>query len=359
MPTKLSVPSRIQDLPNVQSDFGAAGDGVADDSNALVAALATKQSSLLPNGVYNVQASALIATTNGQRLVAVPGGKQSSNPSAATWPGAVIRRIPGSNGPLITAAGISGGAKLDGFGLHHVALHGSNGTGELLNTDFSVHGVLEDVWFMYNGDSGCKGQESWDWTAVRPQWEWCSGSVTGTECLVLANSSIDSTNAWTLYDPRFESFKSGFVNLSGNGFNLHSFKIEGGKAETAVARGDMFKMTADVRNIRIRDMYLAVDSFDAGYSTPVNVFQAKAFADLQVSGCRIRQNAAGLIRAAFACNLGAGGAHAFRDNIFDNSAGDPTVGMFAFDGGTGDFDRENNRYQATTSLSVVVPDPLP
>lgn len=341
-------------LPNAMTDFGAKMDGVTDDTQAWADAIATGLPVVGPAGrVSLIQGGAALKfTADGQRIIGVPGGAQRSNPAQGVG-GLWIKRIPTSNGKLFSGGAADAAHRRDGIGFHHIVLHGANGTGPLVETDFCVHGVMEDVWMMFNADSGWVGQEVWDWSCWRSQFEWCSGTVAGTECVVLSNSSTDSTNAVTFYDPRFESFRSGFLNLSGNGFNLHSVKIIGGKAETAVARGDMVKMTGDVRNIRIRDMYLAVDSFDAGYSTPVNVIRANAYADLQITGCRIRQNSAGLIRALAACQLGAGGGHTIRDNLFDNSAGDPTVGILSIDGGSSDFDHSNNRYQVATTKPRV------
>lgn len=61
-----SVQSRLQDTVSVQ-DFGAVGDGVANDQPAIQAALNTGKSVYMPNGVYRVNAPVRLGVV-GQRL---------------------------------------------------------------------------------------------------------------------------------------------------------------------------------------------------------------------------------------------------------------------------------------------------
>jgi hypothetical protein len=87
-----SVQSKLRDVVSVK-DFGAVGDGVADDTAAIQAALSAMSGTgtcvYLPTGTYKVSSALLVPTltglvsNGGATLYAVNSGFNNSNPSAA------------------------------------------------------------------------------------------------------------------------------------------------------------------------------------------------------------------------------------------------------------------------------------
>jgi parallel beta-helix repeat protein len=83
-----SVQTKLQESVSVK-DFGAVGDGVADDTAAIQAALNSGASVFLPSGTYNIS-SALTIPTNGQEFIGQGKGKSIIKQTATNKNGIII-----------------------------------------------------------------------------------------------------------------------------------------------------------------------------------------------------------------------------------------------------------------------------
>jgi len=83
-----NVQLKLQESVSVK-DFGAAGDGVADDTLAIQAALNSGASVFLPSGTYNIS-SALTISTNGQEFIGQGKGKSIIKQTATNKNGIII-----------------------------------------------------------------------------------------------------------------------------------------------------------------------------------------------------------------------------------------------------------------------------
>jgi hypothetical protein len=249
-------------------DYGATGDGVTDDTDAIQAAInaaATGGTIEFPRGTYMVRGLKIKA--KGTQLVGARGGVR-------------IVRIGGTE-PLID---MSGSGTMIGHlrycSIFSITLNGNDLPGPLLRSYYSDTCVYRDVSFI-----NCKGVatdfvEVWDTRMYDCSWEKCG---TGTEPAMLMRNSTeagtfgysdDNTNQIQFLGCRWEEFRNGAVRLDGgaNGSTrlLNGIFFVSCKMETSVAAGPAFQIMTGSTIIFSSQLYIAILKRDAGYTEPID-----------------------------------------------------------------------------------------
>lgn len=148
---------KVRDTVSVK-DFGAVGDGVADDTAAIQAALdacvITKRSLYIPKGTYPVStltinfggSSLAMPKQIGFRIYGDGGGKEAFTGSSGD--DGTVLLYSGSSGSAITFAGrLNANMNIEGIAIRGTALQ-SNGTGSTavgLNLSGAINHILKDV----------------------------------------------------------------------------------------------------------------------------------------------------------------------------------------------------------------------
>jgi hypothetical protein len=256
-------------------DFGAKGDGVTDDTDAIQAAIdsATRGGIVkFPRGIYKIRGIKL--KKHGTALE-----------GESRWSTQLVR-ISGADTsiPLID---MSGTASMTGHlrycALSRISVHGGNQAGTLLRMYYADSCTIVDSHFLNNTNTSTDLVEVWDTRFARCIWENC-GSVEHAATL-LRNSmpygefgySDDNTNQVYFNQCRWESFRNGALRLDGaaNGSPrlLNGVFIASCKMETRYAAGPALQIKSGSTIVFVNQFYIAMMSFDAGYSNPVDAIE--------------------------------------------------------------------------------------
>lgn len=193
-------------------DYGAKGDGLTDDTDAIQNAVDMAENGgviEIPRGTYLVRG--LKFTKHGTMLV-----------GEAHW-GTRLVRHSGSE-PLIemsgTATGTDGG-HLRYCTISNITLNGNRKPGRLLRSIFADSCVVTNVDFVYCNDTALELVEMWDTRFNNCIWEHCG--TTEKPATLLKNSmpagefgySDDNTNQIHFMLCRWEGFRNGAIKLDG------------------------------------------------------------------------------------------------------------------------------------------------
>lgn len=254
------------------TDFGAVGDGVTDDTDAVQAAIDTAKDGgaiVFPRGVYMVRGLKLKA--HGTQLM---GG--------ARW-GTRIVRLSGT-APLVDMSGTGTLNKhLKYCSLFNVMLSGNGLPGMLVRSYYSDNHIFLNTSFIH-----CKGLsvdfvEAWDARFDNCSWEDC-GSV--EEPAVLFRNSTragtfgygtDSTNQIHFVGCRWEGWRNGALKLDGGANDspslLNGVFFTACKMETRYAAGPALQIMAGSTIVFVNQLYIAIMAADAGYTHAIDAVE--------------------------------------------------------------------------------------
>ncbi|RKE22964.1 glycosyl hydrolase family 28-related protein [Streptomyces sp. TLI_171] len=263
-------------------DYGALGNGGADDTAAVQGALDA-------------------AATAGGGTVYFPAGKYLVKPNgstpALTVGGNCIRLVGAGSKASVLVKGADGillrisGAGPDNSGATHrrycaVEDLGCNGNGKpglVLELYYNDNTVVRDVYITSNPDICIDGVELWDSRFTNLVVESSTGApFTAKPNMWLRNasaasgwgSSVDNTNQVHLVGCRFEAFGTGALWITaGNSNNPNGIHLTDCKFETSQMQGGPhLKVDASSKHVHARNIYCYAGNFAAGTTaTPQNI----------------------------------------------------------------------------------------
>ncbi|HEU5187629.1 MAG TPA: glycosyl hydrolase family 28-related protein [Candidatus Saccharimonadales bacterium] len=254
------------------ADYGAKGDGITDDTDAVQRAInAATGGGLIefPRGVFMVRK--LKINNKGTSLV-----------GAARFGTRLVRHS--GTDPLIDLSGMATMAgHLRYCSLINIMLDGRNLSGVLVRSIYADNLVFRDVNFIHCQGTAVDLVEVWDTRFEACAWEDC-GSTTEPATL-LRNSmppetfgfSADNTNQIHFIACRWEGFRNGALRLDGeaNGSpnKLNGIFVVACKMESSVLAGSAFQIARGSTVVYVNQLYMAMMAFDTGYSTPIDAIE--------------------------------------------------------------------------------------
>ena len=176
------------------TNFGAVGDGSADDTAALQAALDASIGGTLylPDGIYKISSALTLSGTSGGYRIIGPGREYTNDDGVVG--GAIIKNVSTSGANTLNISGQGSGQVL----LQNIALTGNAqcGVGIYVHDSFEV--ILEDVWISEHGGHGIELDLAYGTTLnrVRCIHNGQNGLYVHNQCNLLAVSkSIFNSNA--------------------------------------------------------------------------------------------------------------------------------------------------------------------
>lgn len=270
--TPEAVVASARDLEFNVADYGAVGDGVTDDTDAIQAAIdaATNGGSIIfPRGIFMVRG--LRIRRHGLML------------SGSARLGTRIVRLSGTE-PLID---VSGTGTLDNHikycSITNIMLSGNFMPGTLLRSIFADNCVYRELSFVHCDGTATDFVEVWDTRFQACSWENCGS--TAHPALLLRNSmpegqfgyGIDNTNQIHFYGCRWEGFRNGAVRLHGaaNGSTnrLNGIFFVSCKMETRFAAGAAFQIMEGSTIVFVSQLYIAIMAQDAGYTARIDAIE--------------------------------------------------------------------------------------
>ena len=253
-------------------DFGAKGDGVTDDTNAIQSAIdyAARGGIVhIPRGTYRVRA--LKVRKHG---ITITGEARY---------GTRLVRHSGTE-PLLE---LNGTASLDGHikycSITNITLNGNYKPGVLLRSVFADNFIYRDVSFVNCDSLSADFVEVWDTRFYNCSWEGC-GSV--EEPATLFRNSMpqgefgygdDNTNQIHFLGCRWESFKNGAVKLDGAANNskrlLNGIFFVSCKMETRYAAGPAFQIMDGTTIVFVNQMYIALMAVSPDLAKPLDAIE--------------------------------------------------------------------------------------
>jgi hypothetical protein len=272
--------------------YGAAGDGVTDDTAAIQAAVNAAAAVspangcvvYFPAGVYAVTpggSSAAITLNNGTN--AYTGIRLVGDSIGSTQ----IKKL--GNGTLISMSGVSsdptGATHCKTCSIENIHLSGNGFTGQVVQAYYADNLYFQNIRIVNNPDVCVAGVEFWDSRFYNMVIE-LSGSTTFNaatpnvllQCSAAASgfgSSTDTTNQIHFVGCRFESFHTGAMWIqqgTGSSSGCNSIYLVDCKMETAVINGGPHLLVdANTRGVYVNNLYCYSGGFYTGYSTPQDV----------------------------------------------------------------------------------------
>lgn len=254
-------------------NFGAVGDGITDDTDAIQAAIDFAGNGgivQIPRGTYMVRG--LKIKRNGTTL------------SGEARYGTRLVRIKGSTAPLLD---MSGTASMDGHlkycAVIAITLHGNFSPGLLLRSYYADNCILRDVSFAHCNGVSLDFIEVWDTRMYFCIWENCGSA---TEPATLFRNTLpqgqfgysdDSTNQIHFLGCRWESWRNGAVMLDGAGNGsqrlLNGMFFVSCKMETRYAAGAALQILEGTTIVFVNQLYIAVMAVEPDYVKPIDAIK--------------------------------------------------------------------------------------
>jgi len=253
-------------------DYGAKGDGVADDTDAIQAAINAAVGGgaiILPRGIFRVRQ--LTIRNKGTTLT-----------GAARFGTQLVRHS--GELPLIE---MSGHGTLAGHlrycSLINLMISGNNQPGMLVRSIYADNLVFRDINFINCPDVATDLTEVWDTRFESCAWEHCGNRtkpatwLRNSQPIDTFGYSIDNTNQIHFVTCRWEGFRNGALKLDGaaNGSvsRLNGIFVVACKMESSVLTGNAFQIEMGCTVIYVNQLYMAMMDFDTDYNTPVNAIE--------------------------------------------------------------------------------------
>ena len=189
-----TIPSKLKDTVSVK-DFGAVGDGVANDTAAIQAAINTGKKAYLPKGTYAI--STLYFNANGQGLI----GESPSSTQLISNVSSVAGTAIANNSPTTTTRLF---CTIENLQVNTASL----AVGFAINWTSFQFGCIKNVW-VYGGGSGCTGiLLSANWTVTECTYNDVQDCYVGN--VGKGISFGDGANTNTLINNRIQPLATGY-----------------------------------------------------------------------------------------------------------------------------------------------------
>lgn len=263
-------------------DFGAKGDGVTDDKVAILAAIASLAATggvvYFPPGTYLT--SGTLTLTAGVYLV----GSGMADQGAGF--GTTIKKK--ENMLLVDISGTKTANHLKFGGIRDMILDGGGKTGTLVRCYHADDLTFERLNFANNVGRAFDCVELWDSRLDNIMSNNCGGK-SGAEPAFHIRSALepleqvgefgkssDNTNQIFMRNFRVESFRDGGIWIESWGAPYSgplAVYMDSIKVESFTLRGQAIKVGSTCKDIHLRNCYVAMQDFDAGFSTKVNAIE--------------------------------------------------------------------------------------
>lgn len=363
-------------VPAVQ-DYGAYGDGVHDDTAAILAAATAVNAAgggplFFPEGTYQV--TPVSSTVAGIVLNTGTAGFQSVRFVGAGALSTKLRRT--APGPILSMSGPStstGTTHCKYCTLEHIRLDGNAFTGTMLQTYYADNLSFEDCYFGNCPDIVQDSAEFWDSRYYNCVWE-SSGSATANTAapnVLLRNSaaasgfgnSANNTNQIHFLGCRWEGFSTGALTIAqgvSNSGTPQQIYLVNCKMETAVINGagasgggSHLSVDANSRSIYVDNLYIYSGGFYSGYSTALDAISWSA-QDSTLSNVFISTSATQTVANGVTVNSATSGQWSVLRNVTGVYGGLPTGNHITYGTGTGGFvlDNCNSNQSAATQYAA-------
>jgi len=249
-------------------DYGAKGDGVTDDTDAIQAAINAAGSGLIvfPSGVFRIR-----------------GIKVRNKGAALRGDGRYGTRIVRHSGtdPLIDVSGTGTGIGHQRWDtVSNFQLDGSDMPGLLLRSYYSDSCVYRELSFINCPSLSTDIVEVWDTRFESCTWEHCGSA--NAPAVMLRNSmpagefgySDDNTNQIYFTSCRWEGFRNGAVKLDGSyggsTRQLNGVFFVACKMESSVVAGPALQIMTNSTIVFVNQLYIALLKFETDYNTPID-----------------------------------------------------------------------------------------
>jgi Pectate lyase superfamily protein len=308
--------------------FGAVGDGVADDTSEIQAALTAASTGgglvYVPPGTYMLSASLVVPTKT--HLIGAGAGattlkKSASFPMLKFWGTAT-----GNSNHLVHS------------GARDMTLDGGNFTGTILDLVYATQLDFYNIHCFGNADITLDTVEVWDSKFYHVTMDFCGGTTTPAIRIGSSRAasgfglSTDSTNQLMFFGVQVENWRAGAIllNPGTGGVLLHQIYFFGMKIETSFVRGVAIDISGTTRDIHMDDMWMFMGTFDTGFSTAQNAINVHGDRNINIRGVFMANAAAATIANGFdVWNAGA-----YIDQAYGNFSTAPTGAMVAITGGS-------------------------
>lgn len=255
-------------------DYGAVGDVVTDDTDAIQATIDAACSGLVtfPSGVFMVRSIKL--RYKGMALLG--DGRFSTR----------IKRYSGTE-PLVDMSGRDTGiGHLRYSTISNLQLDGNNMPGVLLRSYYADSNVYREVSFINCAGLAMDFVEVWDSRFENCIWENC-GSLSEPATLFRNSTepgtfgySTDNTNQIHFMGCRWEAFRNGAIRLDGaaNGSTdlLNGIFFVSCKMETSIAAGPAFQIMDNTTVVFVNQLYIAIMAADPAYTERIDAIEDHA-----------------------------------------------------------------------------------
>ncbi len=249
-------------------DYGAKGDDITDDTDAVQAAIDAAGNGLVvfPSGVFRIR-----------------GIKIRNKGTALRGDGRFGTRIKRHSGtePLIDVSGSGTGIGHQRWDtISNFQLDGNNMPGILLRSYYADSCVYRELSFINCPDLSTDIVEVWDTRFESCTWEHCGSA--NMPAVLLRNSlpagefgySDDNTNQIYFTSCRWEGFRNGAVKLDGSyggsTRQLNGVFFVACKMESSVVAGPALQIMTNTTIIFVNQLYMALLKPDVGYSMPTD-----------------------------------------------------------------------------------------
>ncbi len=348
--------------------YGAAGDGVTDDTaaiNAAIAAAAALNSGnggvvYFPAGVYAVTpggSSAAITLNNG--TTAYTGIRLVGDSIGTTQ----IQKT--GNGTLISMSGVSsdptGATHCKACSIENIHLSGNGFTGQVIQAYYADNLYFQNIRIVGNPDVCVAGVEFWDSRFYNLVIE-LSGSTTPNaatpnvllQCSAAASGfgfSSDTTNQIHFVGCRFESFHTGAMWVrqgTGSSSGCNSIYLVDCKMETGVINGGPHLLVDSVtRGVFVNNLYCYSGGFNTGYSTAQDVITWSS-QDSDLSNVFIASGSSQTVANGVTLNSTVAGQNVVARNVTAIYNGVPTGKHVSLGTSTGGFVLDNCNSNVTS-----------